>query len=1322
MRISINASWKDAAGVAPERISTISGRKMMGVNLTPRRRSSVTERAVENVLAQMKHASEEQALRAMGPRGLLPEEIAQGRWRFLRRIVMPAVRWIVTQRNKYEKLQRELLKDAISRGVRFNRTDNSHHMREQGDEDMYTIESLIERAVLQKDTGIRDSIEQMWELPGMFKEGGVFLIMESYIEFNMALHKALVPDISYEEAMDAADQDWEKDSGGRDTMTHKQFNLAVFELADLWCHSIDAEEYVDFLGTLLRAITFQQEEGAEGADEQYEHSDDYQLAAQFGATSGLFRDFDDIECTLFDGMGDEEVEIVMNDLIDDHLDDHLGEDLTRSSQPRSRALSIPGRKRALSNAGLQRNSSIKGSSIKGLMLRQSSMNGISLLEQMSNSFRFERGWKTRLVGDESVESIRGADSPLDSQGVTSAGNRTRQNPAGDIDSLPGGRARSSTKSSTLAPAGSFRSVRAIIDSALADGTDSTDSIDGYGNGEDDDGEDDDGEDDDDAEGKYSNHPDAPVVRRVVRGAMKQAIGGMRRAITKGELSIQGCSDSADAAAGLVPTKSRPTSRRQSKVSAGSIPSTRPLARMNSCAGTKKITRSPRSPGSPGCSTRPLARVNTRGRSGSKSNMGLWHGLLQRQVSQRGEKMMAKMKAMQAKMARKKMGERSEGGGEGDARAAAKRAEMLMVKNTAVTILQANTRGQLVRADMRAEQRRLKLKRKREEKRAKKFEEKKKREAEGLRERRKSELMAANARYAENERQLKRAQVHGEAKDEREKEEKVLLEAQKKNLEAEKVRGEAAITLQSTARGHLARRSAVQSGKTVAIDGVVAEVPIALQKLARAKERARQRRQCLKEAKTVSIETPGQIDKMTTPGQIDKMTTGSTSLLQQVAQEKRKGSVDSRLAADLVVAAGAEGAGGAHAAIEAADTTGRGVDIAVEVDLKETTSLYPHVNDQMERRSSEEVMTIDAQPAAHTEKLTEHALVRTGMCNGMSDTRYASAVRGVEALESSLGGRVGDEAAAVASAEGGDPVTKQLLELVNGCWRQREMTAREMTADEAVFGIPGTATHRLAQSSSRDRDSVRGIEAQRRPAPPQATQATHTPSRANEMHRIRRVRAPSTNVSQKLQCRVHVPKQKIVNESARLLPLQPAHAPRSSDHPLLQQAQQQAVQQKYRRQHRRQHHQHRYQHIGIGQGVSAGKFKVVSPMHVQPLKQKVRPPEDLGMSVQKVQALQEWRPQRQLDGLGQEGLGQEVWHGYEMHGQLYCSVLHFKKVEPLRPKRTVAAQYKRSNKRLPPPTPPLSLPALMSATPPLPDVLRGEDEDLDVDKFLETLFM
>ena len=61
-------------------------------------------------------------------------------------------------------------------------------------------------------------------------------------------------DLTHEQAREAFEEDWRKDSGGDGTIDCCEFKDAIFELADHWCESTDAVEYIEYLEMMYSKV------------------------------------------------------------------------------------------------------------------------------------------------------------------------------------------------------------------------------------------------------------------------------------------------------------------------------------------------------------------------------------------------------------------------------------------------------------------------------------------------------------------------------------------------------------------------------------------------------------------------------------------------------------------------------------------------------------------------------------------------------------------------------------------------------------------------------------------------------------------------------------------------------------------------------------------------------------------------------------------------------------------------------------------------------------------------------------------------------------
>ena len=76
-----------------------------------------------------------------------------------------------------------------------------------------------------------------------------------YLEMHRRVVLSLQPTVLPHEAIEAAEEDWERDSEGKPGLDRARFYICWFELADLWTDDIDRDEYVDFLEAQRQIIT-----------------------------------------------------------------------------------------------------------------------------------------------------------------------------------------------------------------------------------------------------------------------------------------------------------------------------------------------------------------------------------------------------------------------------------------------------------------------------------------------------------------------------------------------------------------------------------------------------------------------------------------------------------------------------------------------------------------------------------------------------------------------------------------------------------------------------------------------------------------------------------------------------------------------------------------------------------------------------------------------------------------------------------------------------------------------------------------------------------
>lgn len=86
-----------------------------------------------------------------------------------------------------------------------------------------------------------------------------------YLKVHAKLSLVLIPDLTYEEAAAAGEEDWAADASGSTSMGREAVFDCLFELADLWCSGISAAEYACFLRKLFKRVTVRFTTSVQGA-------------------------------------------------------------------------------------------------------------------------------------------------------------------------------------------------------------------------------------------------------------------------------------------------------------------------------------------------------------------------------------------------------------------------------------------------------------------------------------------------------------------------------------------------------------------------------------------------------------------------------------------------------------------------------------------------------------------------------------------------------------------------------------------------------------------------------------------------------------------------------------------------------------------------------------------------------------------------------------------------------------------------------------------------------------------------------------------------
>ena len=94
----------------------------------------------------------------------------------------------------------------------------------------------------------------LWQAANTDAEDDV-IDKSEYVEMHRRVVLSLQPMVKPAVAVEAAEEDWVRDSEGKSGLDRARFYTCWFELADLWTDDIDRDQYVEFLESQREMIT-----------------------------------------------------------------------------------------------------------------------------------------------------------------------------------------------------------------------------------------------------------------------------------------------------------------------------------------------------------------------------------------------------------------------------------------------------------------------------------------------------------------------------------------------------------------------------------------------------------------------------------------------------------------------------------------------------------------------------------------------------------------------------------------------------------------------------------------------------------------------------------------------------------------------------------------------------------------------------------------------------------------------------------------------------------------------------------------------------------
>jgi hypothetical protein len=152
----------------------------------------------------------------------------------------------------WEEIRNDINKMIEDRGIVTETTwQSAVSIRDQADPQVNDVDALMRRGKLKQSSRVADVIRLWWgELPKPSDQGRA-INRAVYVHLCSKMYWVFVPAGTPEECAERVEADWEFDSKGKDYMDFEMFREAIFQMADIWCKTVQEKEYVGFLSKLF---------------------------------------------------------------------------------------------------------------------------------------------------------------------------------------------------------------------------------------------------------------------------------------------------------------------------------------------------------------------------------------------------------------------------------------------------------------------------------------------------------------------------------------------------------------------------------------------------------------------------------------------------------------------------------------------------------------------------------------------------------------------------------------------------------------------------------------------------------------------------------------------------------------------------------------------------------------------------------------------------------------------------------------------------------------------------------------------------------------
>ena len=194
------------------------------------------------------------------------QDMAHRRWSAMRVYIESAESWSAALRQARAQASVKAVETLLLTGdadiVQICRSESELDALpywKQGNKSLYDAQVVQVRYELRRHRLVLAALHEWWRAAlRSLQSGGdaeaCTLSESQYTLLSQRLYAALIPTLDTADALACAASEWQADSKGEAAMGRGLFLDAIFEIADTWCRTAEAEEYATFLDELLPRV------------------------------------------------------------------------------------------------------------------------------------------------------------------------------------------------------------------------------------------------------------------------------------------------------------------------------------------------------------------------------------------------------------------------------------------------------------------------------------------------------------------------------------------------------------------------------------------------------------------------------------------------------------------------------------------------------------------------------------------------------------------------------------------------------------------------------------------------------------------------------------------------------------------------------------------------------------------------------------------------------------------------------------------------------------------------------------------------------------